>query len=1022
LAFKPVTPAAFLKPSVDLALHREIRGIGHVDGRPFLDRLRVTWKPAQIQYTTFRRKGAIILPRFKQMRTGPLKSGTTGKTAEVRRSVRQRVAWVLPCLVAFLASFCVMVVELVAGRLVARHLGASLYTWTSVIGVVLTGLAVGHYLGGRIADRYRPARALSTLFILASACCLATLPLNRYVGEWSALGALSWPNRVALHVTLIFLWPAVLLGTVAPVVAKMALDQGRRTGRTVGNVYAWGTVGSIVGTFMTGYWFIATIGSSATVGLVGGVLAILGVGFALHSWISRIWTGTMVLLAMILVSPRPWARALAADLGFREVRLSTILHQTESAYSFIKVAVDHDEPGLRSLTLDALIHSFVFVDDPTRLHYEYERLYAALTHRLVGERRPIRSLLLGGGGYVFPRYIEHVWPGSVIDVAEIDPKVTQVARDWLGLRPDSPIRIHHLDARNYVEDLLRARDGGGSPRFDFIYGDAFNNYTIPFHLTTVEFNRKLRRLLADDGVYMLNVIDLPASGRFLGAVVNTLRKTFAEVLVFSSRTGLLAADPFSRDTFVVVASPSRRDLIAKVRPIDPSSFPGTLLSPDQLAAILRRTGGLVLTDDYAPVENLLTPLFREEQLSEAQRLSDIGLALATKGQFQQAVEYYHKALRLQPDFAEARSHLGWALYQQGEHDRAIEMFHQAIQQAPTLASAHNNLGWAFHEQGRHAEAVAAFNEALRHKPDFALARNNLGLALSALGRIESAVEQYRQAVHIQPSFADAHYNLGVALAQLGRNDEAVVAYGRALGLNPNHARARNNLGWLLHQKGRHAEAEAELRAAIRASPGFLRAMNNLGLVLTAQGKFDEAVSTYAKLLEQEPGHVEACNNLGIALAKQGKGEQAVRWFTEALKFKPDYGAARDNLLAIYLRDGRYADAIALLRSALKHAPNEPGVLSNLAWLLATCPVDALRDGNEALHLARQADELSGGRSARALDGLAAAQAELGRFEQAVTTATRAKELAHRLGHTDLAKAIADRLALYQSRRPFRSSP
>lgn len=928
--------------------------------------------------------------------------------------------WVIPCGVAFVSSFCLMVMELVAGRLVARHLGASLYTWTSVIGVVLTGLAVGQYVGGRLSDRYRPVRVLSVLLILASGCCLLSLPLNRWVGQWGALTELSWPRHVAVHVMLIFIWPAALLGTIAPVVAKMALDMGRQTGRTVGNVYAWGSIGSILGTFLTGYWFISSMGSTSTIGMVGVLLAILGVGLAVRSWLSRVWAGTMMLIVVLLLIPTEWARAATVGLGLRERRSANVLYQSESAYSFIKVAQVPDEKEWLSLTLDQLIHSYVSTSDATRLHYDYERLYAVLTRRFSGGRSTQRTLFLGGGGYVFPRYVERFWPGSRIEVAEIDPEVTNTARRWLGLAGESRIHIRHLDARNCVEDLLRMTPRGGSEdRFDFIYGDAFNDYVIPFHLVTVEFNERLKRLLSPDGVYMLNVIDILASGRFLGAVVNTLRRTFKDVQVYRSRVGLLTADPYSRETFVVVAGMGLGQPLTPTSEASIDSLPGVPLTVDQMAMLDRRNGGRVLTDDYAPVEELLAPVFGETVLTMPQKLNDIGLALATKGQYDQAIDFYHRALRLRPDFSEARSNLGWALYQRGDREGAIEMLRRSVQEAPNLASAQNNLGWALYGLGRHTEAIAALRQALQCKPDFALAHNNLGMALAGIGQIEEALGEYRQATRLQPAFAEAHYNLAIALSQLTREDEAIVAYKHVLSLNPQHQRAHNNLGWLLYQKGRHSEAEAELRQALAANPLFIRAMNNLGQVLTAQGRFDEAVAMYARLLQQEPGHVEACNNLGIALAKQGKGDKAVQWFKEALKFRPGFGPALDNLMAYHLRKGEYAEAIGLLRSSIPHAGDRPGVYSNLALLLAACPVDGLRNGEEAVRLAKEANELSGGRSARVLDSLAAAQAETGQFDKAVSNARGALELAKSLGNRELEAEIAARLKLYESRRPYR---
>lgn len=114
-----------------------------------------------------------------------------------------------------------MVFELVAGRLIARYLGSSLYTWTSVIGVILTGITVGNYLGGRIADRFRAPKTLAIFFGLSSAACVGIVVLNNPVGERVQFWHVSWPVRVFSYVSLVFLIPSALLGTISPVVAKM---------------------------------------------------------------------------------------------------------------------------------------------------------------------------------------------------------------------------------------------------------------------------------------------------------------------------------------------------------------------------------------------------------------------------------------------------------------------------------------------------------------------------------------------------------------------------------------------------------------------------------------------------------------------------------------------------------------------------------------------------------------------------------------------------------------------------------
>lgn len=188
---------------------------------------------------------------------------------------RKFLPLLLPGLTVFVSCACVMVVELIAGRIIAPFLGSSLYTWTSVIGVVLAGITIGNYLGGWVADRYRPARALILIFALASVSCLAVLAINESVGRWMAMDRLAWPLRILVHVSAVFLTPSLILGLISPVVAKMALDRGCRLGRTLGNIYACGAAGSILGTFLTGYYLIAVMPVTEIVWSVAAVMMLL---------------------------------------------------------------------------------------------------------------------------------------------------------------------------------------------------------------------------------------------------------------------------------------------------------------------------------------------------------------------------------------------------------------------------------------------------------------------------------------------------------------------------------------------------------------------------------------------------------------------------------------------------------------------------------------------------------------------------------------------------------------------------
>jgi spermidine synthase len=488
-----------------------------------------------------------------------------------------------------------------------------------VIGVILGGMSVGYFVGGHLADRFAPRRILGLLFLLASAFSLVVLWSNEFIGTVGRPQDMPWPMWVLLTVTITFLPAACMLGTISPVVAKMALDEHRGAGSTVGNIYAWGAVGSIAGVFLTGFVLIDQMGSTAIICAVAGGLALLG---AICAAGQRRWQTIVHCLWILYVGvvsvPAVANWSPARHLGFRlYLRQDFNDYYDESNYYTIRIDNDVKLKNTKVLTLDNLIHAYVPMDDPTRLEYDYEKVYAAITKQLAQPDQPIRTLSLGGGGFVFPRYIETTYANSQIDVAEIDPAVKLAALQVLTLPEDDKTRIrtHIMDARKFLDDLLRNNQTSDKPvRYDFIYGDAFNDFSIPFHLTTREFNEKVRQLMSPDGAYLQNVIDIYQADacRFLSAYVATVRETFPYVYVFCSAKH---GPQLARDTFIVACSLKRLKLD------DLSSATGDAESIDgpfawseegelggDMATLLGYSRGVVLTDDYAPVDNLLAPV------------------------------------------------------------------------------------------------------------------------------------------------------------------------------------------------------------------------------------------------------------------------------------------------------------------------------------------------------------------------------------------------------------------------------
>jgi spermidine synthase len=516
-------------------------------------------------------------------------SGDLSPAASLDGGVRLKASLWKANLIVFAGSFCTMSLELVAARILAPYIGVSLYTWTSIIGVVLAGISLGNYLGGKLADRAPAQSTLGWLLFLAG---IATLGVVLVVQV--ATGAnLDLPliPKIVLLTTVIFFLPCCLLGMVSPLVVKLTLQDIQQTGTTIGTIYAFSSLGSIAGTFATGFVLISMIGTRSIVALVGITLVVMALV------LTRMGS-TKIQAAVVLVS----LLALTWQISQRSALASTCAVETD--YFCISVAEEMtaDQRPMRKLILDHLVHSFVILDDPTHLEYGYEKVYAEMARVLADPGRPLSALFIGGGGYTFPRYLDSQYPGSTLDVVEIDPGVTRIAYERLGLPVTTKIRSYNEDARQY---LVRATP---SAQYDLILGDAFNDLSVPYHLTTLEFSERVNRFLKPSGLYLINVIDSYKKGSFMKAFAYTLTKVFPYVYITAPGNGW----DWTTSTFVLVASQQpledERFLAAqRVAGVDPvTRFLPLSQQVDYLAS-----NPVLLTDDFVPVDNMIAPLFVE---------------------------------------------------------------------------------------------------------------------------------------------------------------------------------------------------------------------------------------------------------------------------------------------------------------------------------------------------------------------------------------------------------------------------
>jgi spermidine synthase len=542
-------------------------------------------------------------------------------------------------IVVFVASCCSLILELVAGRILAPFIGVSLYTWTSIIGVVLAGISLGNYLGGRAADRWPDRRTLGVLLLTGGLASLAILPLiniataiptDQLVDPNNRLGGVLPLDRAALLIarivlitTLIFFPPSLILGMVSPVVIKLTLKDLAQTGGLVGKIYALSTLGAILGTFATGFVLVQLLGTRMIVLGVGIVLLAMAaaVGDVVHLRRAAIPLVACVLVVAALVPARnvkanncglnPDCIQQAAKDGWDQATQSGCLHET--SYYCIRVADDaavSDHQTVKELILDHLVHSYNSLEDPNYLQYGYIKVYAEIADMLASRLpdRALRVLYVGGGGYTLARHIEATYPNARQEIMEIDPGVTQTVYEQLGVDASrTNITTYNVDGRLMANQLVQRNAG----QYDLIIGDAFNDLSIPYHLTTLEFDQEIKRLLKPGGFYLALVIDKLVGGKFIPAYTDTVLRVWPGVQVLSEGETWQSASP---STYVVAAGDAAvaPDELSRARGQGPNGAIVTRIMPgDLMHQWLDAAQAPVLTDDYAPVDNLIAPIFAE---------------------------------------------------------------------------------------------------------------------------------------------------------------------------------------------------------------------------------------------------------------------------------------------------------------------------------------------------------------------------------------------------------------------------
>ena len=527
----------------------------------------------------------------------------------------------------FVSGAVLLGVEIAASRVLAPFFGNSLYVWGSLIGVVLTGLAIGYWLGGVLADRVPVTRLLLGVMGLSALLVLAIPFVDEAVLEW-VVGRDAGPRLNPLIASVILFGPmSVAMACVTPIAVRLRARSLARVGRTAGRLFSVSTAGSIAGTLATAFFLIPELGvdqliATGAVALLAAVVVVAAAERQAAAAVLAALATVGAVVAAVSLAPETggtlsgaaaqnWSplyrlRGSETVLDARDPRAAIaqpelrVVFSQDTQYHRLSVVEDADS---RYLRFDNSLQSAMYLDDPLRTRFAYtDYFHLAKAYNADAQR----ILFIGLGAGSSEKRMLQDFDEAQLHAVEIDPVVAEVAHDYFELPRDDPrLEISVGDGRRFLADR--------EERWDAIVIDAFFADAIPFHLVTQEFLQLARSRLEPGGVVVTNAIGAIAgpSSRLFRSIYRTYRTAFPTVLVHPAILPGDQGDETFRNLILVAtegASPQPTFLAQRWDELRESAP----TAPDLRQAILDRHDALiptddvpVLTDDYAPTDALL---------------------------------------------------------------------------------------------------------------------------------------------------------------------------------------------------------------------------------------------------------------------------------------------------------------------------------------------------------------------------------------------------------------------------------
>lgn len=487
-------------------------------------------------------------------------------------------------LTEFFAGMSVMAVELGASRLLAPYFSSSQIVWTIIIGTIMIAMALGNIYGGKSADKSpNPDKLYGRILIAAVWIALIPVAGKYIVLGISALLIFTVNNNFLIIAAfcacmVIFVFPLFLLGTVTPSLAKYSVSSLDDSGRTVGTLGAFNTIGSIIGTFVPTFVTIPAVGTSITFLIFAGILIVLSVIYFVSS---RVGYKKIIISGVIFVACCVFGHG--DSFAFWQQDLT---YEGESIYNYLQVSEDDKQVSLSTNVLFGVQSVYMKDDTLTGLYYDY----AMAAPLMVPDKNPdsMEVLILGMGTGTYATQCRKYFGDMNIEGVEIDEKITKLSRKYFALPDD--INVTTYDGRAF----LNASDR----KYDVIMVDAYQDITIPFQMSSVEFFRLVKSHLNENGVMVVNMnMRGNDDGDINQYLADTISSVFGNVYTVevdnSTNRELFASD--NNDMMSVL-----NDNISGIKDAD-LRF---MMNKVRDNSIAYNAGKLIMTDDNAPVELL----------------------------------------------------------------------------------------------------------------------------------------------------------------------------------------------------------------------------------------------------------------------------------------------------------------------------------------------------------------------------------------------------------------------------------